>query len=249
MGNVTFHQCPSCSGQMESVAPVPHVESFYEKLPAAFAYPFTNWGWFNILLAGIFYWMVEFAMMFSLRAMVIAVPAFGYLGVYLINIANRSGDGDDELPEWPPFSYGLVGTFFLFAAINLFSFLPVIAYALAMIFLGAPFKFIILPLYLTLFFLPMATLRVAMFQTTSAMNPIATLRSIFQVPTPYMVACLTFFLLLYVRIGLTVLLDGIPLLGGILESIIGMYLLFLEMRILGLIYYAYQDRLDWFSDI
>ena len=234
---------------MESLAPTPYRPSFYEKLPGAFGYPFTNWGWFNILVGGVFFWMVQFAMMFSLRAIVIAVPAFGYLGAYLIAIANKSGDGDDELPGWPPLTAGLVSTFFLFVGTTLFSFLPVIAYVLAILFLGAPLRFIILPAYLTLFFLPMATLRVAMFQTAEALHPVETVRSMLRVPTPYMVACLILFFILGVRIIFTAALAAVPVLGGIMESILGFYLMILEMRILGLIYYAYQDRLDWFSDI
>ena len=130
-----------------------------------------------------------------------------------------------------------------------FLLLPVILYVPAILFLGAPFKFIILPAYLTIFFMPMGVLRVAMFQTIEALSPVATIRSILKVPTPYMVVCMILMFLVYARAVLGVLLMAVPYVGGVMESIIGFFFLILEMRVLGLLYYAYQDRFNWFSEI
>jgi hypothetical protein len=249
VGSAEFLLCPQCHGQCESLAPPPPPKDFYAKLPGAFVYPLKGWAISVVLTGAIMLFFTELAARFSLRAWLVAILVMGYMCAYLIKIANKSGDGDDILPHWPSMSDGLVGNFFLFFFTVLVSFVPVMAYGAAVIWLEAPLRFIVLPIYLSCLLLPMALLRVAMFQTLSALNPWGIVQSIFRVPTPYMVACILLGCLIYARIVLGVAFLFVPYVGGFLETLFAFYLVIVEMRILGLIYWAYQDRLHWFGDI
>lgn len=249
VGTAEFILCPHCHGQCESLAPPPPPRNFYAKIPGAFVYPLKGWAIVVVLTGGLMMFFTELAARFSLRAWLVAIAVMGYLCAYLIKIANKSGDGDDVLPHWPSMADGFIGTFFLFLFTVLLCFVPVMAYVAAMIWLGAPLRFIILPLYLTCFVLPMAILRVAIFQSFSALNPWGTLQSIVRVPTPYLVACILFAFLIYARVTLGILFHFIPYVGGLIETLFAFYLVIVEMRILGMIYWAYQERLDWFGHL
>lgn len=223
--------------------------SFYKKLTGALAYPVRGWGIVLLLFGSVLLWACYFSAQFSLRGIPVAVAVTGYYFSFLIRIVNKTADGDPEIPNWPSITVGLIQTFFMMLGTILLSFSPVILYWLGMFFLDLPFKFIIFPVYMSFFILPMAVLRVAIFQTIEGLNPAAIVRSIAQVPTAYMVACLVCFFIVFTRIVLGALLGGIPLLGGFITTFVALYFSIVEFHILGLIYYAYQERFDWFRDI
>lgn len=223
--------------------------SFYGRLPGAFAYPFSTDGLLMILFGGLFFWVGDLAAQFGIRTFLFAFVIWGYMCTFLVKVTHASGEGKDEMPNWPSITDGLVSTFFYLIGTILLSTLPIVLYGAACFFLHAPVKFIIIPVYMTLFFLPMALLRVAMFHTIEALNPFKIISSIFRVPTPYATVWLILFVILGVRVVTGLALYMVPFVGGVLSSIFGFYLLVVEMRILGLLYYAYEERLDWFSDI
>lgn len=249
VGSAEFLLCPACHSQCESLASPPPPRSFYAKLPGSFLYPVKGWALASLVTGALMLFFTELAARFSFRAWLVALAVMGYLATYLIKIANKSGDGDDVLPHWPSLSDGLVGTFFLFLVTTVLCFLPVAGYVAAMVWLDAPLKFLILPIYAACFVYPMAILRVAMFQSLSALHPVATLQSIFQAPTPYVVACILFSFILYAKAALGLVFLGVPWVGGLLESIVSFYFVIVQMRVLGLVYWAYEKRLGWFDDL
>lgn len=247
--NATIRQCPACGSEPQSLAGPAVRPTFYEKLLSAPIYPLKGWGTLLILFGAIMIAATGFACRFSLRALPVALALSGYTFSYVILIINKSGDGSKEMPNWPSVTVGLITTFFMMLFTMVISFLPVLLYAAGMYFLDLPFKFMVLPLYASLFFLPMAMLRVAMFQTIEALNPIAVIRSIFQIPTAYMMACMVFFFMIYLRVAVGVFSNFIPFVGGFVDTFVALYFSLVEAHILGLLYYAYQERFDWFRDI
>jgi hypothetical protein len=202
-----------------------------------------------VLFGGLFCWIGDLAFAFGLRTMIFAFVIWGYMCTFLVKVANATGEGKDEIPTWPSITDGVVSTYFYLLGTILLSMLPIGLYLAAVFFLHAPLKFFILPVYATLFFMPMALLRVAMFNTIQALNPFKVVASIFRVPTPYAAVWLFLFFLLGVRVMASLVLGMIPFAGGLLTNIFAFYVLIVQMRMLGLLYYAYEERLDWFSDV
>ena len=131
----------------------------------------------------------------------------------------------------------------------LLSFSPVILYGLGMFFLHLPFKLIIFPIVCEFVHFADGDLKGGHLskhrRVESGCN-----RSIHcQVPTAYMVACMVCFFIVFIRMVLGALLGGIPLLGGFITTLVALYFSIVEFHILGLIYYSYQERFDWFRNI
>jgi hypothetical protein len=98
----------------------------------------------------------------------------------------------------------------------------------------------------------MAFMAVAMFDSLGAVNPLLLIPSILKIPKEYALAIVLFVVILILRwLGETVLPDllGIPyILPSIFANFFGLYLLAVEMRILGLLYLTKKDELGWFGD-
>ena len=137
--------------------------------------------------------------------------------------------------------YGLVlGT-------ALFSFSPAIIYALARSMAEPIFTVLMI---VGLFYLPMGLLAVAMFDSFAALNPALVMGAILRVPLQYITTCLLL-VGVYILAGFLqdYLAESIPFVGAILSTFVFLYFLMVEMRILGLLYYANAKRLGWFERV
>jgi len=113
----------------------------------------------------------------------------------------------------------------------------------------AEMKLLLLPLiFLGLFYFPMAVLAVAMHDSVTALNPIFVLHSIFKIPGPYVTACLVLGVVVGVDLAAESMLGvvTVPIIPGVLIGFVSLYFLIVEARILGLLYFVYRDRLQWF---
>ncbi|HKI68916.1 MAG TPA: hypothetical protein VKA67_04965, partial [Verrucomicrobiae bacterium] len=98
-------------------------------------------------------------------------------------------------------------------------------------------------------YFPMAFSAVALFDTVTAVNPLLVIPSILKIPWEYLTTVALFGLMLLIRwVGKTfvVALVPIPVLPNAFFSFISLYLLTVEMRILGLLYWTKKAELGWF---
>jgi hypothetical protein len=98
-------------------------------------------------------------------------------------------------------------------------------------------------------YFPMAFTAVAMGDSIFAVNPMIVIPSIMKVLGQYVLTVVVLALILLARLLLYQLLEKIlpiPLLPTVITSLIGLYLLVVEMRILGLLYRSNKDRLGWY---
>lgn len=221
--------------------------NFFAEIPRAFAYPFRSDGIMIILAGAFFFAGIEWiGGLFLLLAIMVA----GYIFTAMKGIINATAVGDDKTPDWPEFSSwwdDLLLPFVEFLAIHLVCFLPG---WLALIHVTWPANFVVGGLLLLLGFAvaPMALLAVAIFDSIRALNPLLIFISICRVPLEYLVACLTL-VATYVFGGVlnSWLIDtiAIPVLPWLLTSVFSLYLLVVEMRILGLLYRCKQKELGW----
>ncbi len=219
-------------------------ETFYSKLPGAFAFPFKRDGVFLLIFGGILYLIFHFLGSFSWR---IAALVGGYIAATMQKLVHHTAQGDDGPAGWPDVTEiwaDVLRPFFLYLATGLVCFGPAIA---AYFFLP---EAAIPLLVFGFFYLPMGVLAVAMYDSLAALNPLLVILSICKVPLQYLVACAVLLMIVGVEWGINYLLETflqVPFMPFIVSAPIAFYFLVVEMRILGLLYWTNKRRLGWFS--
>jgi len=82
----------------------------------------------------------------------------------------------------------------------------------------------------------------------SAINPAFIIPSILKVPLDYIIACVVLITIVGFRTAAEKFLTFIPFIGSFIAGLLALYLLIVEARILGLIYYTNKERLNWFGE-
>ncbi|HEX4646173.1 MAG TPA: FHA domain-containing protein, partial [Verrucomicrobiae bacterium] len=175
--------CRRCGGECVALNPdvrlqVEDVPEFFSAMRSAFAYPLQGDGWILIIAGGLFFtvlglarYVMGFGFLVMAASLVVSVFAAGYLFSYLQRIITTSAGGEKQLPDWPDFSGfdDVIGPCFQFGAAIFGCFLPAIA---VLVLAGTDSEWagqLIWPaLLFGCFYLPMAFLAVAMFDTVSA---------------------------------------------------------------------------------
>ena len=271
VGGVSKTFCRTCSTEctpveIEEVSP--DDAPFGKQVIGAFKYPFKGDGIILIcsgtillLLVDGMRWISHFAILYGLIAVtILTVFGTGYLTAFLRGVITSTANGEDEMPEWPEiqdFGSDIVVPFFQFIGTVLFCYLPTIAltiYAVKISIQGdaGDTSWLGPATLATMLFgcayFPMAFTAVAMTDTVIAVNPLVVIPSIMKVLRPYLLAVAVLAAILLVRWLLQRLLEliiPIPVLPTIITSPIGLYLLVVEMRILGLLYRNNKDELGW----
>lgn len=251
--NVVF--CRSCGGKCvpfgQPISTAPAVRpKFAQMLPSAFAYPFKGNGLILLITGTIFFGLLDLLAnsritMASLPALFLRIIMYGYLFAYMQKIIGASANAEDEPPTWPEVTeiyQDIFQPFFLFLGVVLACFLPGIVLAIS-----SPLGGLGLMMAGAIYF-PMAVLAVAMADSLGGLSPTVVVPSILKVPGQYAVAVLLCGVLVFVRGVLPSFLNqmGIPLVPGLLLNLCALYLIMVEMRILGLLYYTNSEKLGWF---
>jgi hypothetical protein len=236
------------------VAPpvVPEPMSFFRGLPSALLYPLRTNGLLLLVIGSVVFLILEFLSRYS---GIISIIMTGYLFAYMQKIVAHSAQGEDELPDFPEFSEwwsDIILPFLLFVGTFAASFAP----ALAVYFLlrgtldetGQWFAVGAAGLAGAVYF-PMALMAVAVSDNFLALSPHIVVPSMFRVFLPYGVMLLALAALVGVRVGAHFAMEFIPvpMLPAVVLGFLSLYVLVVEMRILGLFFRAYRDRLGWLS--
>ncbi len=80
-----------------------------------------------------------------------------------------------------------------------------------------------------------------------ALNPLIVLPAVFKVGSGYVLAVAALVAVLLVRIGVEYVLGGVPLVGGLVMGVVGLYLFVVQARIVGLLFRVYEADLGWFT--
>ncbi len=238
-------------------------ENFFRRLPGVFAYPARGSGLFVLIVCTIVMSALDFISA-GLFSIFITMIFFGYLFSFMQNIIHSTASGDEEMPGWPPFD-GLYGCFFRLAGAALVSFGAAFALYLVAFFnqeSSAGSTFMIPALILGCLYFPMALLAVAMKDTPLAANPLVVLPAIFKVPVEYILAVVVLAAVMGLRASGAPLIHSIfprelmthsmPKLFAYLGAraiwgFANVYLLAVNVRILGLLYLTKKQKLGWFE--
>jgi FHA domain-containing protein len=267
--------CRACGAECTPLrvrAPSPEIRpSFARLVPGAFLYPLSGDGvvllvtgtiFLSILNAAAFF--AKFALFYGWVAMAfLFVFGVGYFTGYLRRILTSSAMGESKIPDWPDFTdFGtdVVGPFFQLLGTVLASFLPAIVLTIMwgpQLFSDepglAPFALMGTWAFGCIYF-PMAFLAVAMFDSVMAVNPILILPSILRVWKEYLLLIVLFAAVIILRTAVRWAAHSLlphnlvsALLIGVFAGSLGLYLLIVEMRILGLLYRSKKSELGWFN--
>lgn len=247
-------------------------KSFFASVPGAFVYPLRGSG-VLILLVGILIFVgIRLGTLMLggggfwglIMGVVLSVFLGGYLFTFLQNIIHSTAAGENELPDLPGINFvdDIFLPFFRLLGLILVCFCPVIALMILALATASPTAAIaMLPaVLLGCVYFPMAFLAVAILDTVGAVNPLAVIPSVLKVPLEYLVTVVILAsVLIFTKVGDIVVALMFPK-GMLTQSVgelvamfavkfmwgfIGLYLLTVNTRILGLLYLCKKDKLGW----
>lgn len=220
--------------------------SFYRALPGAFAYPLNGNGLILIAAGGAVFLLVGWLPLIGLLLT-------GYLFNYAKKIVAATAAGEDAVPDWPDFTNwaeDLVLPYVQLAALTILTVGPAF---LLEVFLpeGVPFRggWVVFAAIYGGLLAPMGMLALAMFDSFTALNPLALVWSIVRIPLDYAAAALAFGAVIaaYLYSEKIVGFIPVPVLPLVLAGFANLYLIIVAMRILGLLYRSKQQALGWFT--
>lgn len=237
---------------------------FASQIVGAFKYPFKGDGVLLICVGTIILlvvdgarWISSFAFIYGLIAVILlTIFGTGYLTAFLRRVITSTADGDEEMPEWPDiddFGSDVVAPFMQLIGTVIFCFAPMIALTIYAFVPGNGDSAWLgwattAAMVCGCVYFPMAFTAVAMSDSIFGVNPMVVIPSIMRVLGQYVLTVVVLAAILLVRWLWHRFLESmlpIPLVPTIITSLIGLYLLVVEMRILGLLYRNNKDTLGW----
>jgi hypothetical protein len=253
------HVCPDCGGfcrmadaSEQGIPPEPlRVEMF-----SAFRFPLQGDGKILLLIGAFLLWVSGFALG-SVGAVRDPFVKFvlgilgrmcigGYFAAFFLSVISKSAHGEDKPPDWPGFSTFFESIFipvFQVCGTVLFALGPAIAYYNW--FGSDPLYYLLL--FAGMIYLPMSLLAMALFESFSALNPVLILNSIAKCMPEYLGVAFTLCLVAGTRILSDKLLGGVIIVGGLGCTFVGLYLLIVTGRLIGLLYRRHEKKLNWFA--
>lgn len=177
--------------------------------------------------------------------LLIALGCSGYLIKYFFTIVQASGNGEDELPDWPVW-----GDFFGACILPLFQFvlLHLVAFGPAtFLAIQSPESPAALAAGVAgAIYFPMGLLGVSIDQSITGLNPLRAVTSMLKTPVHYFFTLVGLALAVSASAGLRAAVGPQGAIGLGLAAFTYMYFLAVEARILGLLFFANRERLDWY---
>jgi len=265
------HVCRTCAVECTTLEipldETPPEKPFRGQITGAFIYPFRGDGTYSLVLGAIMLLLVSgatylsrFALFYGVTALVfLTVFSGGYVMSYSKLILTTTTEGKDEMPDWPEiseYSSDVVAPFFQMLGLIVCCFAPAIAMNLYIGIegnaLGDTFIYgwcLYALILLGGFYLPMAFTGVAIFDSLAAVNPLLVIPSITRVIGTYLLTVSVLAVILILRFLLGLFFADflkIPIVPDMIMGLIGLYLLIVEVRLLGLMYRTRKDELAWF---
>jgi hypothetical protein len=260
--------CRACSVECSTIEFVPppstYDEPFFKLALGAFSYPLKGdglillgCGGFLFLLADGAAFLARHAPIYGIMALIfLTIFIFGYSTRYFQYVITDTVSGKEELPDWPDmtdFSGEIRSPFFQFIGLVVVCFAPAIGLTIYAGHAeeGGPWLGVatVAAMLIGAIYFPMAFAAVAMYDSLGAVNPLLIVPSILKIPKEYAITIALFAAILTVRwvcVNVVPELLGIPyILPAILANFLGLYLLVVEMRILGLMCRTRKGELGW----
>ena len=261
-GAVVKKICRACAVEcapLEVEFTVPEEQGFLASVPGAFIYPFRGSGVLILIFSAMLFaaMSVVSAGIFSI---VMKMAAVGYLFSYMQNIIHATAAEEKQMPEMPGMD-DLFGGFMRLAGTVVMSFALILGLLVAKFYeVDIPTSALVIALLLGCIYFPMAFLVVALKDNVMACNPLVVVPSIIRVPGQYLVTVILFAGIFGVQqIGnmvsstagsvafstadMSVMFMAFGL--KMVWSLTSVYLLTVNMRIMGMLYLTQKEKLGW----
>jgi hypothetical protein len=226
--------------------------SYYRQIPTVFGYPFNKSGIIMLVVGSVLFTVLDFLSAFSFY---IGMIGMAYLFAYMQKVISHSAQGDDEIPPWPELS-DFWNDILLPCLLFIGCFVVSLGPGLALIFFGREDPAMVIGGFVLLglgaLYFPMALLAAAVTDNFLSLSPHVILPSIFRVFLPYVVTVLVLGMLASAGFGAQWFAEQMAgndfaLKAAVLLPLgfLSLYLLTVEMRLLGLMFRAYRHRLGW----
>jgi predicted RNA-binding Zn-ribbon protein involved in translation (DUF1610 family) len=223
--------------------------SFPQQLPRAFLYPFLGNGKFLLLSGTVFFAALDVLASIPILEIFIGVFVGGYLCAYMMKIMRTSADGSNKPPEWPEFFdwwQSIARPLALTGGAILVSFCPALIYwYFTSVAHPTDFHLFVVLVGFGILYLPMALLAVALYESLLALNPLFLIGATLKVGPHYLLACILLALVFVFSQFLQGVLTSVTFFSVILARLLSLYLLLVEMRVIGIMYRTYKSRLNW----
>ncbi|HEV2207481.1 MAG TPA: FHA domain-containing protein [Verrucomicrobiae bacterium] len=257
-------------GRAWTAPPAQPERSFMARVGGAFLYPLKKDGALVLLTGTIFLSMIKAGAFFArfgavkgiglgsaiCMAFLLLMTGFGagYLTSYLRRVVTGTAMGEQMAPDWPDlsdFAADILAPLFQLAATMLVSLVPAIVVAMGVQGAGrwGPAA-ILVACGAGVIYFPMAFLAAAMFDSVAALNPLLVVPSIAKIPGQYLLTVAVFGAVLAAKwLGDDFLPQAIsvPVVPSVISTFVGLYLLMVEARVLGLLYRVNKEELGWFG--
>ena len=176
---------------------------------------------------------------------------FGYALAYFARIVGSTDYVEQGVPDFPSVADWLddiLRPIILVTSTTLFAFLPVFIYGIVWMVTDMHSSIVLQGLVgFSLLYLPMGLMAVSVLDSISGVNPVKIVRGMLVVGHGYLLAfavMCAFTILRYYAIDIATGIGNMAI-GFCLVSILSFYLLAVEGRMLGLLYYHYERELGW----
>ena len=245
-------------------------QGFAARVCGAFLYPLRKDGVALLVTGTIFLSIIEAGKFFARYAAVkgiglgslislaflflITAIGAGYLTGYLRRVVTGTAMGERTAPDWPDlsdFSTDILSPLLQLLATILVSLAPAI---LVGMFVHGTERAGQVAVWVSCglggLYFPMAFLAVAMFDSVAALNPLLVVSSIIRIPGSYLLTVALLSAVLAAKWSGDYFLPKaipIPIVPSVVSTLVGLYLLTVEARVLGLLYLVHKERLAWFG--
>jgi hypothetical protein len=263
VGGTSQKSCRTCAVTcvpLEFELEAPAQIGFMAALPGAFIYPFRGTGVLILMFSTVLFAGLGF-MSAGIFSILMKMAAIGYLFSYMQNIIHATANEEKEMPEMPGMDDLFSGFVRLAGTVAMSFCLPLGLLIAKFCGVEIPVSAIIISALLGCLYFPMAFLAVAMKDNVLAANPMIVLPSIIRVLGQYFVTVILFASIFGVQqIGnlvshaagsaaFTTTNSKVMFVSfGILFvwNFISVYLLTVNMRIMGLLYATQKEKLAWY---
>lgn len=220
--------------------------TFFADVVSAFRYPLLGAGAIMIVAGSVVFALLDLLSVVPFVGWIAALAGSGYLVAYYSRVISSSADGDDELPDWPDFVgwfEDIINPFFRAVAVVVAGLLPaVLAWSLGLeslvpLLAGAG----------ALLYMPVAWMSVSIHESVLAANPLVVLGVAARAPSHYLIASILFVATAAGTFALQAALSA-SLIGIAVSYLVGLYGMFVAMRVLGLLYFHNSEELNWFGE-
>lgn len=265
-GNRTGMFCRKCSTEcvamnVAMIAPPNRYSEFFGALPGMFAFPLRGGGLTFLICGSLVLAFLDFLRLYGgLFAVGLHVIYWGYLFSFMQRLVQTAAQGSDEWTNWTmvtDFFQDIIQPFLQILIVTIVCFAP--AWFLAFkwdIDLMAPAgvdtgKLAIYgaTLLAGAIYYPMSVLAVSMFDTVAALNPLVVVPAMFRAAKEYLTVLVLMGVVVGVKLGgeYAAVQLKIPFLPALVAAVLGLYFLIVQMRMLGLMYFARREDIGWFN--